>query len=146
MLGRIVITVNVVSSSDPRQTRDILIKTAKDDPPVMSAPEPFVDFEDFGADSLNFKLYAFTYNLTKNVAIRTDLRIAILEAFKQAGIRIAFLQTDVTVRNIDRLREAVAEYASGPNNGRGNGKGLASHQIAEAGVQAGARVGDGSTA
>jgi small-conductance mechanosensitive channel len=125
--------VNVSSSSDPRRTRDILIKTAKDDPRVMSMPEPFVDFEDFGADSLNFKLYAFTYDLTKNVGIRTDLRIAILEAFKQAGVRIAFLQTEVTVRNIDRLREAVAEYGSGPHNGRGNGKGIASHQIAGAG-------------
>jgi potassium efflux system protein len=132
--GRIVITVNVASSSDPRQTRDILIKIAKDDPRVMSVPEPFVDFEDFGADSLNFKLYAFTYDLTKNVGTRTDLRIAILEAFKRAGIRIAFLQTDVTVRNIDMLREAVAEYVSGPNNGRSNGKGLASHQIGETGV------------
>ena len=29
--------------------------TAKDDPRVMSVPEPSVDFEDFGADSLNFK-------------------------------------------------------------------------------------------
>jgi potassium efflux system protein len=132
--GRIVIAVNVASSSDPRQTRDILIKVAKDNPRVMSVPEPFVDFEEFGADSLNFKLYAFTHDLTKNVATRTDLRIAILEAFKQAGIRIAFLQTDVTVRNIDRLREAVAEYVSGPYNGRSDGKSLASHQIGEAGV------------
>jgi small-conductance mechanosensitive channel len=132
--GRIVIAVNVASSSDPRQTRDILIKVAEDNPRVMSVPEPFVDFEDFGADSLNFKLYAFTYDLTKNVGTRTDLRIAILEAFKQAGIRIAFLQTDVTVRNIDRLRETVAEYVSGPYNGRSDGKRLASHQIGEAGV------------
>lgn len=131
--GRIVISVNVASSSDPRQTRDILIKVAKDNPRVMSVPEPFVDFEDFGADSLNFKLYAFTYDLTKNVGTRTDLRISILEAFKQAGIRIAFLQADVTVRNIDRLREAVAEYVSGPYNGRSGGKRLAAHQIGEAG-------------
>jgi small-conductance mechanosensitive channel len=68
------------------------------------------------------------------VGTRTDLRIAILEAFKRAGIRIAFLQTDVTVRNIDMLREVVAEYVSGPYNGRSDGKGLASHQIREAGA------------
>jgi potassium-dependent mechanosensitive channel len=129
--GRIVIAVNVASSSDPRQTRDILIKVAKDNPRVMSVPEPFVDFEDFGADSLNFKLYAFTYDLNKNIGTRTDLRIAILEAFRQAGIGIAFLQTDVTVRNIDRLREAVAEYVSGPYNGKTDGKRSASHRIGE---------------
>jgi potassium-dependent mechanosensitive channel len=132
--GRVVIAVNVASSCDPRQTRDILLKVAQDNPRVMSVPEPFVDFEEFGADSLNFKLYAFTYDLTKNVGTRTDLRIAILEAFKQAGIRIAFLQTDVTVRNIDRLREAVAEYVSGPYNGKSDGKRLASHQIGEVGA------------
>jgi potassium efflux system protein len=132
--GCIVIPVNVASGSDPRRTGDILIKTAKDDPRVMTVPEPFVDFEDFGADSLNFKLYAFTYDLTKNVGTRTDPRIAILEAFKQEGICIAFLQTDATARNIDRLREAAAEYVSGPYNGRGNGKSIASHQIAERGV------------
>jgi len=132
-IGRIVIAVNVASSSDPRQTCDILLRLAKEHPHVMAAPEPFVDFDDFGADSLNFKLYAFTYDLTKNVSTRTDLRIAILDAFKQAGIRIAFLQTDVTVRNIDRLREAVSEYVSGPYNGKGATQRLPPRPIAEAG-------------
>ena len=132
-IGRIVIAVNVASSSDPRQTCDILLRLAKEHPHVMAAPEPFVDFDDFGADSLNFKLYAFTYDLTKNVSTRTDLRIAILDAFKQAGIRIAFLQTDVTVRNIDRLREAVSEYVSGPYNGKGAAQRLPPRPIAEAG-------------
>lgn len=121
--GRVVIPVNVTCNSDPRHTRDILLKVARDNPNVMTAPEPFVDFEEFGADSLNFKLHAFTYDLTRNVSVRTDLRIAILDAFKQAGIRLAFLQADVTVRNIDRLREAVSEYVSRPYNGRGSANG-----------------------
>jgi potassium-dependent mechanosensitive channel len=130
--GRIVIAVNVACNSDPRQTRDILLKVAKDHPSVMAAPLPFVDFEDFGQDSLNFKLYAFTHDLTKNVGTRTDLRIAILEAFNQAGIRIAFLQTDVAARNIDRLREVLSDYLSAPYNGRNDGRRLqAAHQNGE---------------
>jgi small-conductance mechanosensitive channel len=130
--GRVVIAVNVASNSDARQTKDILLDVAKHNPNVMAAPEPFVDFEEFGADSLNFKLYAYTYDLSKNVSTRTDLRIAIIEAFKQAGIRIAFLQTDVTVRNIDRLREAVSDYVSRPYNGSGSGNGGgATRQVAD---------------
>jgi hypothetical protein len=40
----------------------------------------------------------------------------------------------VTVRNIDRLREAVSEYVSGPYNGRGAAaQRQAPRQIAEAG-------------
>jgi potassium-dependent mechanosensitive channel len=131
--GRVVIAVNAACDSDARQARDILLKVASNNPNVMTIPEPFVDFEDFGEDSLNFKLHAFTYDLTKNVGTRTDLRIAILDAFKQAGIRIAFLQTDLTVRNIDRMREALSEYVSGPYNGRSAGNGReTSHQIGEA--------------
>jgi potassium efflux system protein len=124
----------VACDSDARQTRDILLKVANNNPNVMTIPEPFVDFEDFGEDSLNFKLYAFTYDLKQNVGTRTDLRVAILDAFKQAGIRIAFLQTDLTVRNIDRMREALSEYLSGPYNGRSAGNGLqTSRQIGEVG-------------
>ena len=119
--GRVVIGVNVDSNSDPRETRDLLLKLASDNPNVMTTPGPSVDFEEFGADSLNFKLYATTYDLAKNMSVRTDLRIAILDAFKQAGIRIAFLQTDVTVRSIERLREAVSEYVPPASNGRGDG-------------------------
>jgi small-conductance mechanosensitive channel len=121
--GRVVIAVNVASNSDARQTKDTLLNVAKHHQNVMAAPEPFVDFDEFGADSLNFKLYAYTYDLSKNVSTRTDLRIAIIDAFKQAGIRIAFLQTDVTVRNIDRLREAVSDYVSRPYHGNGSGNG-----------------------
>lgn len=121
--GRVVIPVNVACSSDPRRTKDILLEVARSNPNVMTAPEPFVDFEEFGADSLNFKLYAFTYDLGRNVGTRTDLRIAILDAFRQAGIRLAFLQADVTVRNIESLREAVADYVAGPHNGRGAANG-----------------------
>lgn len=119
--GRVAIGVNVAANSSPRQTRDILLKVAKDQPEVMTTPAPFVEFEEFGADSLNFKLYAHTRDLTRNASVRTDLRIAILEAFKEAGVRIAFLQTDITVRNIDRLREAVSQFVSAPSNGHGNG-------------------------
>jgi potassium-dependent mechanosensitive channel len=128
--GRIVIAVNVASNSDPRLVRDILQNLAKEHPNVMAVPEPFVDFDEFGPDSLNFKLSASTYDLTKNGSTRTDLRLAIVDAFKEAGIRIAFLQRDVTVRNIDMLREAVADYVSGPYNGRGAGH---LRPIAEAG-------------
>ena len=100
----------------------------------MAVPEPFVDFDEFGPDSLNFKLSASTYDLTKNGSTRTDLRLAIVDAFKQAGIRIAFLQRDVTVRNIDMLREAVADYVSGPFNGGSAGHlRPAPRPIAEAG-------------
>jgi potassium efflux system protein len=122
-IRRIVIPVGAAYGSDPRQVKAILLKAAQDNPNIMSAPAPSVEFEDFGADSLNFKLYAFVYDLNKAGSTGTDLRIAILEAFNAAGIAIPFRQTDVTLRNMDWLREAIADYVSAPRNGAGAGNG-----------------------
>ena len=123
-IRRIVIPVGVAYGCDPRQAKAILLKVAQDNSNVMATPAPSVDFEEFGADSLNFKLYAFVYDLNKAGSTSTDLRIAILDAFNEAGIAIPFRQTDVTLRSMDWLREAVAEYVSGSHNGTrsGNGK------------------------
>src|SRR5208337_224631 len=57
--GRIAIAASVGHGCDPRQVRAILLQAALAHPNVMRTPEPFVDFEDFGSDTLNFKLYAF---------------------------------------------------------------------------------------
>jgi len=111
-VGRLVIPVGVAYGSDPRTVRAILLKIANAHPLVLTTPEPFVDFEDFGASSLNFKLYAYMSDLTKAAAIRTDLRIAILDAFNEAGVVFPFPQTEVTIRDMDWLRAAITEYAS----------------------------------
>jgi potassium-dependent mechanosensitive channel len=117
-MGRVVIPVGVAYGSDPRKVKAILLKVAYAHPNVMTAPEPFVDFEDFGASSLNFKLYAYIGDITKAGATRTDLRIAILDAFNEAGIVFPFPQTEITIRDMDWFRAAVAEYVSGIHNGK----------------------------
>jgi small-conductance mechanosensitive channel len=114
--GRVTIAVGVAYGCDPRQVNAILLKVAQDHPNVMKSPEPFVDFEDFGEDTMNFKLFAFIHDLTKSISTRTDLRIAILEAFNDAGIVIPSRQTDVTIRDIDWLREAVTQYMGNADN------------------------------
>jgi len=118
-IGRVVIPVGVAYGSDPRTVKAILLKVACDHPNVITTPEPFVDFEDFGASSLNFKLYAHIADLTKAGGTRTDLRIAILDAFNEAGIVFPFPQTEVTIRDMDWLRAAIADYVSRGYNGRG---------------------------
>jgi potassium-dependent mechanosensitive channel len=121
---RVVIPISVGYGCDPRKVMATLLKVARDNPNVMTTPAPSVDF-DFGADSLNFKLYAFVYDLNKGGSTSTDLRIAILDAFNEAGIAMPFRQTDATPQNMDWFREAVAEYVSRSHNGSGSGNGKA---------------------
>jgi small-conductance mechanosensitive channel len=90
--------------------KSILLKVAQDHPSVLTLPAPSYDFEDFGVDGLTFKLYAFV-DLRAGGNVTADLRIAILEAFQQAGILIPSRQAEVTLQTIDLLRET-AEYLS----------------------------------
>jgi small-conductance mechanosensitive channel len=123
-IRRIVIPISVGYGCDARKVRATLLKVAQDNPNVMTMPAPSVDF-DFGADTLNFKLYTFVDDLDKGGSTSTDLRFAILDAFSEAGIAMPFpqRQTDVTSQNLDWLREVAAEYVSGSKGiGSGNGK------------------------
>jgi small-conductance mechanosensitive channel len=97
--GRVQIKVGVHYTSNPRQVHDILLEVARADPNVMTNPEPFVYFGDFAADALEFTLYAYTYDITKSLRLRTELRMAIAEAFQREGIEIPYRQTDIHFRD-----------------------------------------------
>jgi potassium-dependent mechanosensitive channel len=107
-MRRVAIPVTVAHGSDPRAVKSILLKVAQDHPSVQTLPAPSYDFEDFGVDGLTFKLYAFV-DLRAGGNVTADLRIAILEAFQEAGILIPSRQAEVTLQTIDLLRET-AEY------------------------------------
>jgi potassium-dependent mechanosensitive channel len=111
-IRRLTISVGTAYDCDPRQVRDLLLKIAHDNPDVLRIPEPVVDLKEFGASSLNFALSVSIDEINKVVKVRTDLSIAILAAFAEAGIDIPFGQTNVSIRNLDRLREAVVESAA----------------------------------
>lgn len=105
----VAIAIGAAYSCNPRQVRDLLLRVARDNSDILRIPEPVVDLKEFGASSLNFVLYVSIDDIGKTVKVRTELSIAILEAFAEAGIEIPFAQTDVTIRNIDRLREGFAD-------------------------------------
>src|SRR6516162_166955 len=116
-LRRLVIPVSVPRACDRHKVRAILLNVAQANPNVMAAPAPSVELEAFGADSLEFKLYAFI-DLNNGGSTSTDLRIAMLDAFDEGGITSPLPRTDVALQNIDWLRGMVAEYASAPSNER----------------------------
>jgi small-conductance mechanosensitive channel len=120
-IRRIVIPLSVGYGCDARKVRATLLKVARDNPDVMATPAASVD--EFGADTLNFKLYAFVDDLNKGGDTSIDLRIAILDAFSEAGIAMPFRQAESTPPNMDSRREAVTDYSSSHNGaGSGNGK------------------------
>ncbi len=111
-IGRITVPVGVSYGSDPEKVKEILLKCAHDHPLIVSYPEAFVTWVDFGASSLDFEIRAFLADISQGLTVRTELRFAIFKAFKEAGIEIPFPQQDIYVKS---LPEAFA-----PNKEEGN--------------------------
>jgi len=131
-IRRIAIPIGVAYGSDARQVQAVLLKVAADNPDILKTPGPAVTLDEFAPASVNFTLYAFIADITKTGSVRTELAMAILAAFAQAGIVIPFGQTDVTIRKMDWLRDIVAEYASpAAAQHSGNGSRTPSHFAAK---------------
>lgn len=107
-LGRIDIPVGVGYDSDPEQVRAILLEVANDHPQTLSYPEPSAFFIEFGSNSLDFMLFAYLADVNNGYGVRSDIRFEIFKRFKAAGIEIPFAQSDVTIRNLDSILDALA--------------------------------------
>ena len=107
--GRYQIKTSVHFDSDPEQVREIMLGAAQAHAGVLSTPEPFVFFEDFGTHSLKFTLFVYLANVSQSYAVRTDLRAAILKGFRAAGVEMPYPQADVHFRDLDWVKRAMAE-------------------------------------
>lgn len=108
-LGRVIIPVRATYDADPDQVRGILMDCAHANDDVLNRPEPFVLFQNFGVNALEFELRFYVREIDYYLMIASDMRYAIKKAFDEAGIEIPFPQQDV------HLREPVA-LASQPDS------------------------------
>lgn len=85
------------------QTRELLLNAAQEHPIVLDDPAPIATFEGFGDNALNFLLRCYLPNLDNRLVTITELHTAIDQAFRKAGITIAFPQRDVHMDSIHPL-------------------------------------------
>ena len=115
--GRIDIPVGVAYGSDTELVRDTLLEIAKANPKIREIPPPEALFLNFGESSLDFQLRAHTASISDHFRIGSELRFAIDDAFREAGIEIAFPQRDIHIRDLDkpeRVRRAIDDGATAP--------------------------------
>lgn len=93
------VDVGVAYGSNTQLVKQILIDCAKNHPDVVNVPEPNVLFRDFGDSALNFSVFFFSKNLFRIEVVKSDLRFAIDQAFREKGITIPFPQRDVWFKN-----------------------------------------------
>ncbi|MEI6557619.1 MAG: DUF3772 domain-containing protein [Rhodospirillaceae bacterium] len=87
-VGRIDIPLGVAYGCDTERVRAILIECARSVPRVSADPPPRVEFRAFGPGYLALELRCFVAEVNTYHTIATELRFAILTAFRAAGIEM----------------------------------------------------------
>ena len=93
------IPVGVAYGSDVAKVRESLLAVAHDNPHTLKEPEPGVFLEQFGENSIDFKLMVWSREMSARPSrYRSDLNFAIAEKFREVGIEFPFPQRDVHIR------------------------------------------------
>ena len=92
------VLVGVAYGSDVQLVKSILLEAASEHPAVMSTPEPFVLFSDFGASSLDFTLRFWVRHVDFGLSSCSEIREVIDARFRERGVEIPFPQMDVHMR------------------------------------------------
>lgn len=93
------VDVGVAYGSDVQLVKKILLQVATEHPKILPTPEATVQFRDFGASSLDFKLFFYSHEYLRTEVVKSDLRFRIDELFRQHNINIPFPQQEVWFRN-----------------------------------------------
>ncbi|MBL7776315.1 MAG: mechanosensitive ion channel [Saprospiraceae bacterium] len=91
-LSRFDIIVGVAYGSDIEKVRHILIQVAREHPQVSDQREPLARLRNFGDSSIEFELLFWTDEVFGVENTKSDIRIAICEAFRRHGVEIPFPQ------------------------------------------------------
>ena len=92
------VPVGVAYGSDVAKVRESLLAVAHENPHTLEEPEPSVFLEQFGENSVDFKLVVWSSEMSARPSrYRSDLNFAIAEKFREVGIEFPFPQRDVHI-------------------------------------------------
>jgi len=113
--SRLVIPVGVAYGSDLNKVLKILDQVGKDHPGVMSDPPVSTIFTNFGSSSLDFELRVWVSDIDSRLKIKSELCLAIDQAFREAGVSIPFPQRDLHLRSIETNLEGFFRAPTSPS-------------------------------
>jgi len=94
---RFELPIGVAYGTKPASVLTMLKEVAKQHPEVLAYPEPTAFFLDFGESSLDFELRAWVGDGNRLGGVKSEVAVALCEAFEAAGIEIPFPQRDLHI-------------------------------------------------
>lgn len=102
---RIVLPVGVSYDADIDEVMETLDSIAHNHPLVLKDPEPTVLFLKFGESALSFELRVYVSQVDERLGTISELHQAIIREFRRRGIRIAYPQMDLHIRDMPPIAE-----------------------------------------
>ncbi|MBQ8870996.1 MAG: mechanosensitive ion channel [Alphaproteobacteria bacterium] len=103
------VKVSVAYGTDVNKVTNILLECAKNNKKILKTPAPYVLFQDFGANSLEFELRCYSKNIWEGWSIPSDLRYEINKRFIEEKIEIPFQQ--LVIHRGDKVASETQFYA-----------------------------------
>lgn len=94
---RIVISLGIAYDSDVKFAHDLLLKTVKETPLILSDPEPNVFFMEFGDSALKFSIRFFVSETAHRLPVTHDLNVRLEQVLRENKITIPFPQREIHV-------------------------------------------------
>lgn len=99
---RFSVFVGVAYGSDTELVKKLLLQAVHSIPRVLSRPQPFIRFANFGDSSLDFEILFFTRDHLFNEDIKSNIRFEIDKLFREHKISIPFPQQDIWIRKEEK--------------------------------------------
>ncbi len=94
-INRITIDVGIAYGSDVTLALKLLHEAADEHPRILDDPAPLITFEQFGDSALVLRMRCYLDSMEFRTITRSEVNEIINRKFEEAGIVIAFPQTDV---------------------------------------------------
>ncbi|MBD0830714.1 mechanosensitive ion channel family protein [Aestuariibaculum sediminum] len=98
-IKRIDIHIGATYDADPNRVIEILAKTGAEHKFVLKTPPARALFLEFGDNSLNFVLQCWVH-YEVSLVTKSEISVAVYNAFKEAGIEIPFPQRDIHIKSM----------------------------------------------
>jgi small-conductance mechanosensitive channel len=95
---RLIVEVRVPFGNDARAVHDLLLDSAREHPDILRWPPAHVLFTDFGEIGLVFELRCYAQDVNYYLSAPSELRFAIDQRLREAGITIPYPARDIHVR------------------------------------------------
>ncbi len=93
------VAIGVSYDSDVDKVTQLLLDIVKQNDKVLEDPEPFVIFNDFGDNALQFQVFFALDSSFQSNVVKSDIRYAIFKVFQKENINIPFPQRTISFLN-----------------------------------------------